>query len=187
MSMLPPWPGWDGLHPLVIHFPVALLLVVPIFVALVVWRPSGSAFGISALVLLALGTIGAFVAVETGEAAAELATRSPLVNAALERHSDLAETARNVFAFLTLLYAALTVLPLGLKSLARPAYVRVANLVFLVLLLSANALLANVAHQGGILVHKLGVTAVVAGPAPAANAEPRAGEDEEAREQGRQR
>ena len=183
MTMLPPWPGWDGLHPLVIHFPIALLLVVPVFILLAALRPSRSAgFAVSALVLLALGTIGAFVAVETGEAAAELATRSDAVTATLERHSELAETARNVFAFLTLLYGALTVLPLGLKAFARPVYVRVANAVFLVLLLGGDVLLANVAHQGGVLVHQLGVRAIVVGPAPSASAEPRPASGEDAME-----
>ncbi len=169
MTLLPPWPGWDGLHPLVIHFPIALLLVVPVFVALAIARPLRSGtYAAPALVLLVLGTTAAFVAVETGESAAELATRTAVVNATIARHADLAETARNVFAFLTLLYAAITVLPLGLKSLARPVYIRAANAVFLVLLLGGDVLLANVAHQGGVLVHQLGVHAVVAGPGPAA-------------------
>jgi uncharacterized membrane protein len=168
VTLLPPWPGWDGLHPLVIHFPIALLLVVPVFVAFAVARPLRSGtYAIPALILLVIGTAGAFVAVETGEAAAELATRTDVVNSTIGRHAELAETARNIFAFLTLLYAAVTVLPLGLKSLARPVYTRAANAVFLVLLLGGDLLLANVAHQGGVLVHQLGVHAIVAGPAPA--------------------
>ena len=32
--MLPPIPSFDGLHPLVVHFPVALLIVAPLFLAL---------------------------------------------------------------------------------------------------------------------------------------------------------
>jgi uncharacterized membrane protein len=90
--MLPTWPGWDGLHPLVVHFPIALFLVAPVFVLLAMLRPARTAtFAVPALILLALGTIAAFVAVETGEAAAELATRTDAVNRILERHSGLAD------------------------------------------------------------------------------------------------
>lgn len=32
MQALPPIPNWTGLHPLVIHFPIALLLVTPLFI-----------------------------------------------------------------------------------------------------------------------------------------------------------
>ena len=89
--MLPPWPGWDGLHPLVIHFPIALLLTAPVFVLLAMIQPKrGASFGLSALVMLVLGTAAAFVAVETGEAAAELATRSEAINSAIESHASLA-------------------------------------------------------------------------------------------------
>ncbi len=162
--MLPPWPGWTGLHPLIIHFPIALLLVAPLFVLGAIVRPRDAArFTLPALVLLVLGTAGAFVAVATGEAAAELVTRSDAVAAALERHSELAETARNVFALLTLVYAAIVILPVGLRALARPAYTVAANAVFLVLLLGGNLLVANAAHQGGMLVHGLGVQALVPG------------------------
>jgi len=160
--MLPPWPGWDGLHPLIIHFPIALLLVAPLFVVLAAMRPGRSAaFGVSALVLLVLGTAAAFVSVETGEAAAELAPRTEAITAAIESHANLAETARNIFAGLTVLYAVLLVLPAVVKKLAARRFVLVANVVFLVLMLGADLLLVNAAHRGGLLVHKFGVQAML--------------------------
>jgi uncharacterized membrane protein len=160
--MLPPWPGWDGLHPLIIHFPIALLLVAPVFVALAMLRPArAGAFGFSALVLLVLGTAAAFVAVSTGEAAAELATRTEAINAAIERHASLAETARNIFAGLTVLYAVLLALPLVVKTLSTRAWVVTTNAVVLVMLLAGGLVIANAGHQGGLLVHKYGVQAML--------------------------
>ena len=32
MIEFPPIPSWDGLHPLIIHFPIVLLLVAPVLV-----------------------------------------------------------------------------------------------------------------------------------------------------------
>ena len=32
MLQFPPFPTWDSLHPLIIHFPIALLLVCPLFI-----------------------------------------------------------------------------------------------------------------------------------------------------------
>lgn len=163
--MLPPWPGWDGLHPLVVHFPIALFMVAPVFVALAMLRPARMAtFAVPALVLLALGTIAAVVAVETGEAAAELATRTDAVNRVLERHAALAENVRNVFALLTLAYAIAVTALLRVKRLARPSCASAVHAVFLVLLLAGSALVASAAHQGGLLVHDLGVHSMVARP-----------------------
>ena len=34
MIEFPPIPSWDGLHPLIVHFPIALLLVAPLLVVL---------------------------------------------------------------------------------------------------------------------------------------------------------
>jgi uncharacterized membrane protein len=160
--MLPPWPGWDGLHPIVVHFPIALSLIAPLFVAMAVVRPARAAcLGFAALVLLVIGTAGSFVAVGSGEAAAELATRSEAINAAIEAHATLAEQARMVLAVLTLLYGATVIVPLYVKKLATPTFARVANLVMLVLLLGGALLMANVGHRGGLLVHKYGVQAMI--------------------------
>ena len=160
--MLPPWPGWDGLHPLVIHFPVALLLVAPVFLILAaVWRRHAMGFGLSALILLALGTAAAFVAVETGEAAAELADRTEAITAVIARHSELAERARDMFAVITAGYAVLLVLPRFVKRLASPSAQMVVTLVVLGAVLAAGLQIAAAAHQGGLLVHKFGVHAML--------------------------
>ena len=79
MFQFPQIPSWDALHPLVIHFPIALLLIAPIFVLLgALLQPAkGRPYLLAATVLLLLGTAGTFIAVETGEAVAEGAfTRS---------------------------------------------------------------------------------------------------------------
>ena len=162
-ALMPPMPDWDALHPLVIHFPIALFMVSPVFVALAIVFPKKAPwFGTSALILLALGTISAFVAVETGEAAAELATGTPTVDVVIKQHQELAEATRNVFAALTVLGAVLLALPLVAKKLAHPRFAQASGIVFLLLLLGGNVLLVNAAHLGGRLVHEFGVRAMIA-------------------------
>lgn len=156
--MLPPWPGWDGLHPLIIHFPIALLMVAPVFLFLaIVGRTYAASFAWSAFVLLLLGTAAAFVAVSTGQAAAELALRSEAISAVLTRHEELAEQTRNIFAGITAGYAILLLLPLAFKRFARPWYPAVVSGVALVAVLAGSLQLVGTAHQGGLLVHKYGV------------------------------
>ena len=111
--MFPPLPSdWSGLHPLVIYFPVALLLVSPILVVVAMFaKNSRRPYLVSALLLMLVGTVMTYVAVSTGHAAGELSEGSGAVDATLERRDDLAETTRTVFAVLTLVFAAALVLP----------------------------------------------------------------------------
>lgn len=165
--MLPSWPGWDGLHPLIIHFPIGLLMVAPLFVALaLLWTRRANEYMRAALLLLVIGTAATFVAVSTGKAAGELADHTEAINGVLEGHEERAEDTRNAFAALTVLYAVFMFLPTRVAKLARPAYTRAGNAVFLVLLLFATLMLVNTAHQGGRLVHQFGVHAMMAPAAP---------------------
>lgn len=188
MIQFPPIPSWDGLHPLIIHFPIALLLVAPLFVILgAVLEPRrGRPFLIAALVLMVLGTIGTLAAVSTGEAAGELAERAGQVEAVLERHEELAETTRTVFLALTAVFAAVLFVPrLFRRELARGPLTALLA-VFLVSYGAGAVLLANTAHNGGRLVHELGVQAMIGSPGQpvaAAQAGGNAGEGGEAGEQ----
>jgi uncharacterized membrane protein len=173
MFLLPPIPSWDALHPLIIHFPIALLLVAPLFIiaALLVSAPRRQAFMISALALMILGTASVYVALSTGEAAGKLAERTPQINAALERHENLAERTRLTFTGLTVILAGILVVSRSVKPEPSRAMSAMILVVFLVLYGGAAQLLINTAHHGGLLVHQFGVTAMVnaptAGPAPA--------------------
>jgi uncharacterized membrane protein len=161
LQALPPIPNWTELHPLVIHFPIALLLVAPLLIvgALLVNPLKGRPFLITALVLMVLGTAGTFLAVATGEAAGELVQRTAAVSAVLERHEDLGKTTRIVFSVLTLIFAALLFLPRLFMREATDASARILPLAFLLFYCAGAVVLVNTAHNGGRLVHELGIHA----------------------------
>ena len=66
MLQFPAIPSWDALHPLIIHFPIALLLIAPIFIVVgaVLTPAKGRSYLIAAMVLLLVGTASIFVAVQ---------------------------------------------------------------------------------------------------------------------------
>ena len=164
----PPLPPWEGVHPLIVHFPVALLLVAPAFLVLAFVPKVGRCFAWAALVLMFLGTLGAYVAVESGEAGARLVAPTPEITPVLARHAELAEDVRLVFTIVTAVYAFILLAPRVLKrvrvlnkELPRAVPI-VAQLVFLAAYLLCTLILANVGHLGGMLVHKFGVQAWMA-------------------------
>ncbi|HLH09107.1 MAG TPA: DUF2231 domain-containing protein [Terriglobales bacterium] len=173
MIQFPPLPDWSGLHPLVIHFPIALLLIAPLFVLVgALLKPEkGRAFLIAALVLMAIGTCGTYLAVATGEAAGKIAERTPEINAVLEHHEELAERTRASFTVLTIIFAAILFVPGFFHRESNRAVSTILPLVFIVLYGVGALFLANTAHNGGRLVHEFGVKALVASsPVPASNA-----------------
>jgi len=161
--VFPKLPSFEGLHPLVVHFPVALLLVAPALVVLsLLLRAHGRGLMLGALVLMALGTIGAWVSIWTGEAATELAAQgAPAVREAIERHRVAAGSVRTVFTVLTLLFAALTWLPDGLARRLSPRARLGLTLVLLGAWGGSMLLLAKAAHLGGLLVHEYGIRSPV--------------------------
>ena len=167
MLHFPPIPSWDGLHPLIIHFPIALLLVAPIFIVIgaALSPAKGRPYLIAALFLLLAGTASIYVAVETGEAAGKLAERSAGINRVLENHESLAERTRAVFSVLSVIFVALIGVPWFVKQADTRLTTTILPLAFLVLYSAGALLLINTAHNGGRLVHEFGVQAMVS-PTP---------------------
>lgn len=173
MIALPPIPPWEELHPLIIHFPIALLLTAPLFIligALVTPQRSRPYF-VAALLLMVLGTAGVWFAVATGKATADLVERTPQVATALERHEELAESSRAVFTVGTLLFAVIVMVPRLFHREASRVITSMVPIAFVVAYAGAALLLTKTAHEGGRLVHELGSS-----PAAVAQATPAIGE-----------
>lgn len=159
--MFPSIPAWHGIHPLLVHFPIALLLIAPLLVVMSLVLPKiGKGLAAAALTVMALGVIGAFLAVATGEAAAKMiADPTDEIIEAVEEHEELAETTRNVFTVLLAAYAAILVVPLARKKPFASKLNLSLNAAFLALYLTGMIFLANTGDRGGRLVHVLGVRA----------------------------
>ncbi len=181
-------PSWDGLHPLVVHFPIALFVVAPIFVLLGVVTGMRS-FMLSALLLLVMGTVASFVATNTGEAAYDAIEPDEVMEIldpdyeyddVATAHGEQTELARNIFTGITVLYSALVI-----AAYLKPATVKLKprlalGLVILALCGWGNLVMANAAHLGGELVHIHGVRAVLG----EADGEPEQVDDEDRNEVG---
>ena len=155
-------PGWNGLHVLIVHFPIILLLVAPILVIVSIGVPSAKRrpFLGSALTLMVLGTAMAFLAVTTGEAAMKVVGSAPDLKVAMEEHRALAETTTGLFSMLTFGFMALVFAPrlLGRELESRVNTVLLA--VYLLLYATGALFLIHTALQGGHLAHGLGVKSV---------------------------
>src|SRR5579864_1508566 len=161
MLTLPPIPSWEAIHPLIVHFPIALLLIAPLFIVIGVLRKPIRSFPflLVALILMTVGTVSTFVAASSGHAAGELVEKTPQAKAVLEQHEELAETTEIAFSALTLIFAAILFVPRLLRRERTLVISTFLPLVFLMFYATGAITLANTAHQGGRLVHELGVRA----------------------------
>lgn len=164
--MPPPLPPWEGMHPLLVHFPIALLMVAPIFVLLGILIPR-KGFSVAALLLMVLGVASAWMATSSGEAAHGVMDQTMSMDDwelyekadfAAQAHGEQTELARNVFTGLTLLYA--VVLAMGKLSTGWKARV-IPQLAVMLAWAPSLGYLANAAHTGGELVHRFGVRAIL--------------------------
>lgn len=162
-ALFPPLPPYEGLHPLVVHYPIALLMVTPVFVILAAaWKKHTTPLLVAALLLGVLGLAGAFLAIATGEAAETFAKGIPGADKTLHQHEELAEFARNLFIVVTLVLAALTIGAWKLRDRLSAPLRWGAVVVFLVIHGFSASVLASAAHEGGKLVHIHGVRAPMA-------------------------
>ena len=143
----------DPLHPAVVHLPIALVLLLPLFAigALVAIRRGGRplvAWGLT-LTLLAALVGSSWVATETGEQQEER-VEDVVGDAPMHAHEEAAET------FLALAFGVLVISAPGLRSGRLGRAARIAGLAGSLALVGAGW---KVGHSGGALVYEYGAAA----------------------------
>jgi uncharacterized membrane protein len=137
------------LHPVVVHAPIALLIgaagaaAAYAFAGTRTWR-------LTTLALLIAGSVGAWLAHETGETLEDAVEGEPHVEALIETHEGAAEWTQRAA-----LLAALSFAAASLWWRARPASggePLAARLLLLLPALAAALLVAYTAHVGGLMV-----------------------------------
>lgn len=158
------FPGWASIHPMVVHFPIVLLLIAPLFIviATVLKPPKGRPYMIAALILQGLGTAALLVAIPTGHVAARIVSENSHIRELLQVHENLAFEARGIFLMLFLLYVWVLVAP-RLTHRGDRLFSTVIPLWFLLLYCAGVVVLIHTAHDGGRLVHEFGVHATTPG------------------------
>lgn len=135
----------ESIHPVVVHFPIALLLTALALdaLALLLRRPSLHRV---ALWNLCLGTAGAAMAVLTGLKAAEIAKHSFDIHRVMELHRKL--------GIATLSLGSLLV---GWRLWTRDRLTPRSRILTLLIMLALSSTLAYGAHLGGRMVYEFGV------------------------------
>jgi uncharacterized membrane protein len=151
-------PAWSHLHPAVVHFPIALLLVVPPLALLgLLWPTQRKGIHACTLAVLALGTGMALLAVVTGMAVPGPLSPSVELQTTLESHERMAKVTALLYVLLTLAFLGIQGLSLRLKAGAGGKPRLILQLLWLAASLGASLPLIQTGHLGGRLVHELGI------------------------------
>ncbi|HQU71325.1 MAG TPA: hypothetical protein PKV71_01400 [Calditrichia bacterium] len=135
---------WTLLHPMVVHFPIALLIAGFLF-ELIAAFSGKEFFGKAALYLLVLGTAGAVAAYFSGEFAGEGLSESGSLKNALEAHEEAAKMAMGIMVLTAIVRIALVVVH-AYRGLYRAAAV--------LLYMIGVLLVSRTGYYGGELVYK---------------------------------
>lgn len=156
----PPIPPWNGVHPVLVHLPIGVLIFAPVLLLIAaVDAKRRRTWACAGLVAMVVGSAAAWVAVLSGEAAADIVPETARTAAAIHEHEELAETARTIFIALTVLLAALLAVGSWVKAKwARPVVV-LGSVGLGIGYAGGLLVLANAGHEGGRLVHELGIHA----------------------------
>jgi uncharacterized membrane protein len=133
-------------HPPIVHFAIALLIVGVLFRAASLLRRQAF-LDPAAIALLALGTIAAVLAVQSGTAAHGPVERVPGARAAVTEHEEWGERARNIFLIVIAIEAA----GLVLRRSEKRRYALMASTVVGVI---GMLVMYQAASHGGDLVYK---------------------------------
>ncbi len=151
-------PAWSHLHPAVVHFPIALLLVVPPLALLgLLWPTQRKGIHACTLAILTLGTGMALLAVVTGMAVPGPLSPSVELQTALESHERMAKVTALLYVLLTLAFLGIQGLALHLKSDLGRKPMLILHLLWLAASLGAALPLIQTGHLGGRMVHELGI------------------------------
>ncbi len=146
------------MHPLVVHFPIALLLIAPFFaIAAGLFKSYRKGLMLATFFLIGAGTVAAFAAVRTGQAAREVLKLSWDAHDVFLEHEATALKVRLIFTILTLIFALTIVLSEFGKGKAIRMWVGVLSVVTIVLYLLGAAAIIKVGHLGARLVHDYNV------------------------------
>lgn len=162
------------LHPAVVHFPIALLLLGAAVAVLAIFVRRWH-LPLFAAVLLSLGAIGAVAATVTGEEEEEKVEHAmPSVEPLLEEHAEWGERARNA-GMVAAFFAVAAAIAAG-----KPAGGRVLSVLTACAAMVAGYCVAQAGHFGGELVYRHGAgVALERGPGSGGNVLPARGEHEE--------
>ena len=153
------------LHPLVVHFPVVLAVLLPISIVVALWVIRKGAtprrvWSVPLSIAAAL-TLSAWVATETGESQEDRVERV-VARGALHGHEEAAERFLVLSGVLVLVAAG---------GLARGTVGRAARIVTAAGSLGVVAAGAQVGHSGGLLVYREGAASAYADPLPRRSSE----------------
>ena len=146
------------LHPILIHFPIALL-VAGLGIDVAGWLLGSDWLRRSALLLLILGALGTAAAVWSGSSQEEIIVKTPDIERTLETHSDSGEATMWFF---------LGVAAVRAGVVRRRKLTPGVHALFILLWLVGAGLLVRTAYYGGEMVyeHGAGVAAPAASGAP---------------------